>query len=89
MRYHHCSPWYGHGWHCGWGPGYDYDWGPADLSPWFNGPARGLTRGASARRATLSDLEAYLTSLHEEIRAVERDIRDLHGTEREEGPDRS
>jgi hypothetical protein len=89
MRYHHCSSWYGHGWNCGCGPGYDYDWGPADPAPWTYRPAGGFVRGAPARRATPSDLEAYLASLREEIRAVEQDIRNLAGSERQEGPDRS
>jgi hypothetical protein len=85
MRNHHGYGCYGPGWH--WGCGSDYGWGPGpdygwDLDAPLDYPRtyrRGMRFGGrvAPRRTTLSQLEGYLASLQEEIRAVEQDIRDL------------
>ena len=86
MRYHNCGPGYGHGWHCGWGPGPEYDWGaPPWPYPYRQRPGFGL-RGVS-RRSALSEMEDYLASLREEARAIEQDIRELAASEREVSQD--
>jgi hypothetical protein len=97
MRYHHGYGCYGHGWH--WGCGPDWAWGPAPDWAWapdvpFDYPARYGRRGrlggrAASRRSTLSQLEGYLASLQEEIRAVEEDIRDLAAQETETGEEKA
>ena len=95
MRYHRGYGCYGHGgWHqgyCGPGPeygptyGYGMGWGygrdlpdeeprPRSLRGRFSG-------GAVARRSTADQLEGYLESLRDEMRAIEQDLRDLRTAE--------
>ncbi len=96
MRYHHGYGYGCHGyegWHGGCGPGPGYGpgsaYGPGWDGPGWDGPdvdprpyrRRGRLGGAVARRSTSTQLEAYLASLRDEIRAVEQDLRDLGGTE--------
>jgi hypothetical protein len=90
MRYHHLGGCYGHGgWyagHCGPGPGYGPGWGygwdaPAD-EPRPHRLRRGRFGGAGASRATAAtQLESYLASLRDEIRAIEQDLHDLQAEE--------
>lgn len=85
MRYHHGYGCHGYGdphWGCGPGPGYGpglgYGWGwdapDEDPRPYRR---RGRLGAAVARRTTVTQLEAYLASLRDEIRAAEQDLRDL------------
>ncbi len=85
MRNHHRYGCYGHGWHWGcepdygWGPAPDYGWGPEaplDYPRTYRGRGR-LGGRTTPGRPTLSQLEGYLASLQEELRAVEQDIHDL------------
>jgi hypothetical protein len=87
MRYHHGCGCYGHGdthWGCGPGPvhgpgygyGYGYGWDAPDDDP-RPYRRRGRFGGAVARQSTATQLEAYLASLRDEIRAAEQDLRDL------------
>jgi hypothetical protein len=91
MRYHHGYGCYGHGgWHQGCGPepgygpgpGYGYGWGwdapDEDPRPYRR---RGRPGGTVARQTTAAQLEAYLASLRDEIRAAEQDLRDLGRTD--------
>jgi len=91
MRYHHDYGCYGHGgwhWGCGpdqgYGPGPGYGYGPGWASP-DEDPRpyrrRGRLGGVAPRRTTTAQLEAYLASLRDEMRAVEQDLRDLGITE--------
>jgi hypothetical protein len=87
MRYHHgygygCN---GHGdphWGCapgpgyGAGPGYGWGWDAPDDDP-RPYRRRGRFGGVVARQSTATQLESYLASLRDEIRAVEQDLRDL------------
>lgn len=87
MRYHHGYGYGCHGyddrhWGCGPGPGYGPEpgWGPGwgapddDPRPYRR---RGRLGGAVPRRTAAAQLEAYLASLRDEIRAIEQDLRDL------------
>ena len=97
MRYHHGYGCYSHGgWHqgyCGPGPEYGppygygrgggYGWDapgdeprPRGLRGRFGGGA-----GAGAQQSTAMQLEAYLESLRDEMRAIEQDLRDLRAAE--------
>ncbi len=85
MRYHHGWGCYGHGgWHggCGsdpvYGPisGYGRGWDAPDEDP-RPYRRRGGLGTAAARRTTAAQLEAYLASLRDEIRAAEQDLHDL------------
>jgi hypothetical protein len=89
MRYHHGYGCYGHeGWHWGCGPepgygpgpGYGWGWDAPDEDP-RSYRRRGRFGGAVSRRTTAAQLETYLASLREEIRAAEQDLRDLRMTE--------
>ncbi len=87
MRNHHGYGCYGHGgshWGCGVDPGYGP--GPAYGYGWaWDGPdedprpyrRRGRLGAVSPRRTTAAQIEAYLASLRDEMRAVEQDLRDL------------
>jgi hypothetical protein len=90
MRYHHGYGCYGHGgghWGCGpepaWGSGLGYGCG------WWDSPydeprpsaRRGRIGGAVPRRSTAAQLEAYLATLRDEMRAVEQDLSDLGSEE--------
>lgn len=84
MRYHHACGCYSHGeshWGCGpgpvYGPGSRYGSGwdaPDEPRPYRRRERFGGTVG---RRSTEAQLESYLASLRDEIRAVEQDLRDL------------
>ncbi len=87
MRYHHGCGYGCHGyddWHWGCGPepgygprpGYGWGWDAPDEDP-RPYRRRGRRGGAVARRSTATQLEAYLASLRDEIRAAEQDLRDL------------
>jgi hypothetical protein len=91
MRYHHG---YGYGCHgyddphlgCGMGfdygprPGYGWGWDAPDEDP-RPYRRRGRPGGTVARQTTAAQLEAYLASLRDEIRAAEQDLRDLGRTD--------
>jgi hypothetical protein len=95
MNYHHGSGCSGHGGghqgHCGpgseFGPAYGYGRGGGCGwdAPGDDPRARGLRGrfggGAVARRSTATQLEGYLESLRDEIRAIEQDLRDLRAAE--------
>jgi hypothetical protein len=95
MRYHHDYGCYGHGgWHqgyCGpepeYGPpfGYGRSWGYGSDAPIDEPRPRGLRGrfggGAVARQSTATQIEGYLESLRDEMRAIEQDLRDLRASE--------
>jgi hypothetical protein len=95
MRYHHGYGCDGHGgWHQGYcGPGPDYgppygygrEWGYGWDAPVEEPRLRGLRGrlggGALARQSTATQLEGYLESLRDEMRAIEQDLRDLRAAE--------
>jgi len=86
MRYHHGYGCSGHGgghWCCGpepaWGSGSGCGWDWSD-SPYDDprpSARRGRLGGAVPRRSTAAQLEAYLATLRDEMRAVEQDLSDL------------
>jgi hypothetical protein len=95
MRYHHGYGCYGHGgWHQGYcGPGPEYEpaygygraWGYGWDAPVDEPRPRGLRGrfggGAVARQSTATQLEGYLESLRDEMRAIEQDLSDLRAAE--------
>ncbi len=94
MRYHHGYGCHGHGeWHqgyCGPGPeygpaygygrGWGYGWDAPTDEPGPRGP-RARFGGAAPRQSTATQLEGYLESLRDEMRAIEQDLRDLRAAE--------
>jgi hypothetical protein len=94
MRYHHGYGCYGHGgWHqgyCGPAPEYGphYGYGGAGGYGW-DAPVdeprprglRGRFGGGVARQTTATQLEGYLESLKDEMRAIEQDLRDLRAAD--------
>jgi hypothetical protein len=97
VRYHHGCGCYGHGgWHqgyCGpepeYGPAYGYgrSWNYGwdlllpDEEPRPRSVRGRFGGGAVARQATAAQLEGYLESLKDEMRAIEQDLRDLRTSE--------
>jgi|GEM_PF-1599865 hypothetical protein len=95
MRYHHGSGCSGHGgWHPGYcdpgpefGPAYGYGrgagygWGAPGDEPRPRGPRGRFGGGGPARQSTETQLEGYLESLREEMRAIEQDLQDLRTSE--------
>ena len=95
MRHHHGYGCYGHGgWHqgyCGPGPecgpeygygrGWGYGWAPPDEYPWPRGLRGRFGGGAVPRRSTVAQLEGYLESLRDEMRAIEQNLSDLRTAE--------
>ena len=95
MRYHHGSGCYGHGGghqgYCGPGPefgpaygfvrGGGYGWGAPGDDPRPRGLRGRFGGGAVARQSTATQLEGYLESLRDEMRAIEQDLRDLRAAD--------
>lgn len=79
MRYHHGYGYACHGyddWHLGCGPGPGWGWDARDDDP-RPSRRRGRPGGTVPPRTAAAQLEAYLASLRDEIRAIEQDLRDL------------
>jgi hypothetical protein len=87
MRYHHGYGYGCHGyddWHWGCGAGPGYGPGPGRGYGWdapYDDPRtyrrQGRLGGVGPRRTTTAQLETYLSSLRDEMRAVEQDLLDL------------
>jgi hypothetical protein len=94
MRYHHGHGCDHGGWHQGYcdsGPeygssyGFERGWGHGWDAPVEVPRPRGLRGrfggGAVARQSTATQLEGYLESLRDEMRAIEQDLRDLRAAD--------
>jgi hypothetical protein len=92
MRYHHGYGCYGHGGSyqgCGpdygpaygYGRGWGYGWDLPDEEPRPRSLRGRFGGGAVARRSTAAQLEGYLESLRDEMRAIEQDLSSLRTSE--------